>query len=87
VANDVGGHKELIHDGRKGLLFKAGSREALSDALLVLLENREQQEKLEQGELEWVVDHHAWMKTTAVYEAVYRNASDNARLKGWSGRL
>src|SRR6218665_1493401 len=32
VASDVGGHRELIQDGKTGVLFKAGSAQALADA-------------------------------------------------------
>lgn len=71
VASDVGGHKELIQDGRTGILFRSGSREALSKALLDLIENQERQKKLAQQGLEWVTTHHTWMKTTAVYREIY----------------
>ncbi len=75
VASDVGGHKELIQNGRTGLLFKAGSNEALSKALLNLVENKDQREKLEHQGLQWVINHHTWMKTTAVYKKVYEECN------------
>ncbi len=37
VASDVGGHRELIRHGETGLLFEAGSAEALAGSLLDLL--------------------------------------------------
>ena len=39
VASDVGGHKELIEHNKTGVLFKAGSADALAQALLDLLNN------------------------------------------------
>ena len=73
VASDVGGHKELIQNGSTGILFKAGSHEALAEALLDLLENTDQQKKIERQGLEWVTAHHTWMKTTAVYNKIYKS--------------
>ncbi|MCB1845723.1 MAG: glycosyltransferase, exosortase A system-associated, partial [Halioglobus sp.] len=37
VASDVGGHKELIENGVTGLLFRAGDKGALSDAVCAAL--------------------------------------------------
>jgi PEP-CTERM/exosortase A-associated glycosyltransferase len=37
VASDVGGHKELIQDGKTGQLFKAGDIGSLTDKVLTLL--------------------------------------------------
>src|SRR5687767_15913868 len=36
VASDVGGHRELVSDGVTGVLFRAGDRRALADAVLRL---------------------------------------------------
>ncbi len=71
VASDVGGHKELIQDGRTGLLFKSGSHEALSNTLLRLVENKDHQKKLEQQGLQRVISHHTRQKTTSVYKKIY----------------
>ena len=38
VASDVGGHKELIEHNKTGILFKAGDRDALVQAVLKLLD-------------------------------------------------
>ena len=37
VASDVGGHLELIEDGKTGILFKAGTPHALAAKVLNLL--------------------------------------------------
>ena len=39
VASDVGGHKELIEHNKTGILFKAGDRQALAQAIVELLNN------------------------------------------------
>ena len=41
VASDVGGHKELIEDGKTGVLFRAGNAESLGDAIIRLLAERD----------------------------------------------
>jgi glycogen(starch) synthase len=41
VASDVGGHKELVEHNKTGILFKAGDRQALAQAILELLNNRQ----------------------------------------------
>jgi PEP-CTERM/exosortase A-associated glycosyltransferase len=41
VASDVGGHRELVVDGRTGFLFRAGDRDALVDTLHAALTCRE----------------------------------------------
>src|SRR5690606_15938434 len=40
VASDVGGHKELIRDGKTGVLFAAGEAKALAEAVNNLLSRR-----------------------------------------------
>ena len=72
VASDVGGHRELIQNGRTGVLFHAGSHEELSKALKGLIENRDKRQKLEKQGFEWVVAHHTWDETTSVYRQVYK---------------
>jgi glycosyltransferase involved in cell wall biosynthesis len=39
VASDVGGHKELIEDGRTGFLFPTADESALARTLIRVLEN------------------------------------------------
>jgi len=41
VASDVGGHREAIRHGENGILFRAGSKEALAGAIRQLLSERE----------------------------------------------
>ena len=40
VASDVGGHRELIEDGQTGFLFRAGSAQALADAVVAVVAQR-----------------------------------------------
>lgn len=71
VASDVGGHKELIEHNRTGVLFKAGSAEALSQALLDLLNNPALWPVLKTNGREFVENVRNWKNSVANYAAPY----------------
>ena len=79
VASDVGGHRELIHDGRTGLLFPAGNIDALAAAIQRLLEDAALRRTLEQQGPEWVRRERSWEKTTGGYTEVYSQAFERTR--------
>jgi PEP-CTERM/exosortase A-associated glycosyltransferase len=76
VASDVGGHKELIQDGKTGLLFPSGEASALAAALEKLLTDDSLRSSIACQGREWVRREHPWEKTTATYDAVYGNAME-----------
>lgn len=80
VASDVGGHKELIKDGETGLLFKAGSEQGLAEALLELLNNGSQREKLQKNGMIWVRKNQTWQHTTRVYQDIYSSLIEKVDL-------
>jgi glycosyltransferase involved in cell wall biosynthesis len=69
VASDVGGHKELIRDGETGLLFKAGSAEALTLAVMRLLARREDWPSLRAAGRRFVEAERNWARSVANYRA------------------
>jgi PEP-CTERM/exosortase A-associated glycosyltransferase len=71
VASDVGGHKELIRHGETGWLFKAGSAQALVDAVDHLLARREQWPDLRRAGREFVERERNWAASVARYRAVF----------------
>ena len=71
VASDVGGHKELIHDGENGLLFTAGDEMTLARTLHQLISNDFKRKSLEKSGPVWVNTHHTWKKTTEFYKDIY----------------
>ncbi len=79
VASDVGGHRELIHDGKTGLLFPAGNVDALAAAILRVLEDRGIRSTLEQQGPEWVRCERSWERTTGGYAEVYSQAFERAQ--------
>lgn len=71
VASDVGGHKELIEHGKTGILFKAGNRNALSNALLDLLNDRQSWQELKVNGRHFVESVRNWKNSVANYREPY----------------
>jgi PEP-CTERM/exosortase A-associated glycosyltransferase len=72
LASDVGGHRELIEDGRTGLLFKAGDAQALARAALDILADPDRQRRITTAGLRFVREERTWAHSVAGYEAVYQ---------------
>jgi len=70
VASDVGGHRELIRDGSTGVLFKAGSADALAEAVLRLLDDRDNWQRYRESGRRFVETERTWEKSVARYKPV-----------------
>jgi PEP-CTERM/exosortase A-associated glycosyltransferase len=71
VASDVGGHKELICHGETGMLFKAGSAEALTQTVVDLLGSRIRWPAMRQAGRRFVENQRNWTASVAHYADVY----------------
>ncbi len=71
VASDVGGHKELIRDNETGRLFKANDSDALATAVLSLLSQSQQWEKLREAGRLYVEQERNWTKSVSYYKNIY----------------
>ena len=71
IASDVGGHKELIEDGKTGLLFEAENIESLSVKVIQLLKDTALQEKLKVNGLAYVTNIRNWLNTAKKYQEIY----------------
>jgi PEP-CTERM/exosortase A-associated glycosyltransferase len=78
VASDVGGHKELIRDGQTGVLFRAGSADALATALLGLLERRGDWPALRAAGRRFVETERNWARSVANYRRPYEALVERA---------
>ena len=67
VASNVGGHQELIRHGETGLLFQAGSAEALTSAVLDLLARREQWPVLRAAGRRFVEAERNWAASASAF--------------------
>ena len=72
VASDVGGHRELIQNGENGMLFTAGSKDALADALASLMAMPEHWTGLREAGRRFVETERNWTASVAHYDAPYR---------------
>ena len=73
VASDVGGHKELVQHNQTGVLFKAGSADALAESLLGLLNNPALWPVLKTNGRAFVDNVRNWKNSVANYVGPYQS--------------
>ena len=78
VASDVGGHKELIRHGQTGVLFKAGSAQALAQAIVSLLAGQDRWPAMRAAGRRFVEEDRNWTVSVANYAGVYASATANS---------
>jgi glycosyltransferase involved in cell wall biosynthesis len=71
AAYDVGGHLELIEDGKTGVLFRASDAGALATRVLALLADRARWPALRAAGRAFVEQERNWAASVARYEQVY----------------
>lgn len=74
LASDVGGHRELIRDGRTGYLCPAGSAEAWVQGVERALADQQRWTQIRQQGRTFVETERTWANSVARYPAVYRQA-------------
>jgi PEP-CTERM/exosortase A-associated glycosyltransferase len=77
VASDVGGHRELINDGKTGYLFRAGNVGHLTEVILQLVESRNQWPAVREAARRFVERERNWQASTARYKSVYQRLVGN----------
>jgi len=71
VASDVGGHRELVKHNKTGILFKAGDQQALAQAIVELLDNRQRWAELKANGRWFVENIRNWRISAANYQSPY----------------
>jgi len=71
AASDVGGHRELIEDGKTGILFPADDPAACADTLADWIERSAQWPSIKEAALAHVSMSHDWSKNVQRYHLVY----------------
>lgn len=72
VATDVGGNREIVVDGRNGLLVPAADETALADALARLLRDPAHAEAMGRAGRDWALREASIDAMAARYDALYR---------------
>lgn len=71
VASDVGGHKELIQDGKTGVLFQAGNVSDLASKVVALLQSERSWDRIKRNGRQFVETERSWAASVARYRDVY----------------
>ena len=71
VASDVGGHKELIQDGKTGVLFRAGQVGDLASKVVGLLKYQQGWDAMKRNGRQYVENERNWVDSVARYHQVY----------------
>lgn len=79
VASDVGGHKELIEDGRTGRLFRAGDKTAFAHAVLNMFAERDRWDAYKVAGRAFVERERNWVASVARYAPVYERLLERGR--------
>jgi glycosyltransferase involved in cell wall biosynthesis len=86
LASDVGGHRELIEDGRTGFLFKADDVLDLVARLRTLLVARQTWPEIGMAARRFVERERTWQTVVATYARVYAKACSSRRSAGGRDR-
>jgi len=71
VASDVGGHKELIEDGKTGVLFRADQADDLASKVMGLLKYEQGWDSMKKNGRQFVETERNWATSVARYRGVY----------------
>ena len=82
IASDVGGHRELIDDGRTGFLFKPDDPAAIARAVNTVLGSRDQWDAMRAAGRHFVESERNWRASVARYPQVYERARAALRAGG-----
>ncbi|WP_460312540.1 TIGR04063 family PEP-CTERM/XrtA system glycosyltransferase [Aliiglaciecola aliphaticivorans] len=73
LASDVGGHKELIEDGKTGWLFDSGNIDQLASTAVNVLSNRDSWPDMIENGRNFVMQIRNWKNSVANYQSIYEN--------------
>tara|TARA_R110000772_G_scaffold31960_1_gene78573 strand:- start:1031 stop:2233 length:1203 start_codon:yes stop_codon:yes gene_type:complete len=71
IASDIGGHRELIADGKTGFLFEADNASALASKIIDVIDDKALLEKVSEQGLVFVREERNWLNTAKQYLPVY----------------
>jgi len=71
AASDIGGHNELIEDGKTGVLFKPDNSLNLAKTIIELLQNRDQWPAMTAAGRQYVEEVRNWKNSVSNYPAIF----------------
>jgi PEP-CTERM/exosortase A-associated glycosyltransferase len=71
MASDVGGHRELIRDGKTGFLFPAGNPKHLAMSILDVLRRRDRWDEVRMAGRRFVETERTWTNSVSRYAPIY----------------
>lgn len=84
AASNVGGHRELIEDGKTGILFPADDPAGCANALADLLDQRDSWDAMRERARAHVATGHDWAQNVRRYQDVYHLLLGPAHHRGIS---
>lgn len=79
IASNVGGHRELVQDGRTGILFRAGDSHSLVEAATRLLRDTGLRQRLCADGLSFVRAERTWSSVVRAYGPMYQRLLERVR--------
>lgn len=79
AASSVGGHRELISDGKTGFLFEPDNPSAIAGVVCRVLESRNQWQQIRKQGRNFVESQRTWQSSAAGYISVYEDIMNRAR--------
>jgi PEP-CTERM/exosortase A-associated glycosyltransferase len=71
IASDIGGHRELIEDGKTGFLFPADDANALANKIVTIIDDTNLLTQVSEQGLIFVREERNWLNTAKQYLPVY----------------
>ncbi|ABA58435.1 Glycosyl transferase, group 1 [Nitrosococcus oceani ATCC 19707] len=76
AASKVGGHCELIQEGKTGFLFSPGNPEILAGSLLSIIQRRNDWSEIRKAARRFVEQERTWARSVSGYQQVYDTVID-----------
>lgn len=82
VASDVGGHKELIQEGKTGFLFRTGDVQSLVDVVNRMVSNRDGWNRIREAGRKFVEKERTWATSVSRYVQIYNSSLQAKSMRG-----
>ena len=79
AASDIGGHRELIEDGKTGMLFEPDKPAALAIKIAELVEIKDEWPKIHAAGRHYVEEVRNWKNSISNYPAIYKRITSKLK--------